>query len=199
MNSPASLNIAMSAIRRRALLVALGGLFAGLAAACSVQETNAYPVDFFTEMHYSQSNRSQEPPRLQPPAQSVAYQSLGGPDAPLAVPEFRRRPYDPAVGAQLFSVNCSVCHGLSGDGKGLAAAHLNSDQSFWATQNGRGPYGNPADLLTTRSQRTEDIWFAVINNGIIVMPPFGKLLSEEDIWEIVSYLFDEQTGLGTAR
>ena len=199
MSSPVRLNIATSAIRRSTLLAGLAGFFAVLIAACSVQETNAYPVDLFTEMHYAQSNRAQEPPRLQPPAQAVAFESAGGPDVSLAVPEFRRRPYDAANGAKLYLVNCSVCHGLQGDGNGPAAAHLNSDQSFWATSGGRAPYGNPADLLGTRAQRTEDIWFTIVNNGITVMPRFGKLLSEEDIWEIVSYLFDEDTGLGTAR
>jgi mono/diheme cytochrome c family protein len=199
MNSPASLNIAISTLRRRTLLLGLVGLLTVLGMACSVQETNAYPVDLFTEMHYAQSNRSQEPPRLQPPAQSISHESAGSPDVSLAVPEFRRRGYDPVVGAQLFAVNCSVCHGLRGEGNGPAAAHLNSDQSFWATQDNRGPYGNPANLFATRSERTEDIWFTIVNNGVTVMPPFGKLLSEEDIWEIISYLFDEQTGLGTAQ
>ncbi len=104
MKSLARLNIATYASRRRTMLAGLVGLLAMLTAACSVQETNTYPVDTFTEMHYAQSNRSQEPPRLQPPAQSIAFGSVGGPDVSLAVPEFRRRPYDSAVAANLYAV-----------------------------------------------------------------------------------------------
>lgn len=198
MNAPARLNMAMPASRRRTLLAGLLGLFAVLAAACSVQETNAYPVDLFTEMHYAQSNRAQEPPRLQPPAQSIAHESVGGPEVSLAVPEFQRRPYNSVVAAELYSVNCSVCHGVNGRGDGPAAAHLTSNQSFWNTTNG-ALYDPPANLLDTRAQRNEGIWFTVLNSGIIVMPAFGKQLSEEDIWDIVTYLFDEETGLGTAQ
>ena len=29
------------------------------------------------------------------------------------------------------------------------------------------------------------------------MTSFGKLMSEEDIWDIVEYLFDENAGLGS--
>lgn len=199
MISRARLNIPAASQRRRTVLIGLLGLLLSLvAAACSVQETNTYPVDLFTEMHYSQSVREQEPPRLQPPAESVAYESVGGPDVSLAVPEFRRRPYDAAVAGELFAVNCSVCHGLGGQGDGPASAHLTSDQSFWATTTG-SPYAAPANLLATRDQRTPEVWFTIVNNGINVMPAFSKLLSEEDIWDIIAFLFDEQTGLGTTQ
>ena len=55
---------ALAAIRKSGfkwtlLLVVLGTV----ALACS---TGSYPVDVFTEMHYQQSYRSQEPPRLMP-------------------------------------------------------------------------------------------------------------------------------------
>ena len=198
MISAARLNIPVSAHRRRTLLVGLVGLLALVAAACSVQETNAYPVDIFTEMHYAQSQRAQEPPRLQPPAQSVAHESVGGPEVSLAVPEFKRRTYNSVIAGQLYAVNCSVCHGLIGEGNGPAAAHLTSNQSYWATTNG-SPYAAPANLLAARGARTADVWFTTVNNGINVMPAFAKLLSEEDIWDIIAYLFDEQTGLGTAQ
>ena len=48
-----------------ATLVGLGLLGAGC------RNTPGYVYDIFTEMHYSQSYRLQEPPRLLPPAQSV--------------------------------------------------------------------------------------------------------------------------------
>ncbi len=198
MISRARLNITVAPKRRRTALVGLIGLFALVAAACSVQETNTYPVDIFTEMHYAQSNRAQEPPRLQPPAQSVAHESVGGPEVSFAVPEFKRRPYDADVASELFAVNCSACHGVNGQGDGPAAAHLTSDQSYWAATTGT-TYGAPANLFATRGQRTPEVWFTIVNNGINVMPAFSKLLSEEDIWDIIAFLFDEQTGLGTTQ
>ena len=42
-----------------AVIVAVFG-----ATACAVQETNTYPIEIFSEMHYSQSTRMQEPPAL---------------------------------------------------------------------------------------------------------------------------------------
>ncbi len=192
------MNIAPASRRRRTLLVGLTGLFALVAAACSVQETNSYPVDIFTEMHYAQYQRSQEPPRLQPPALSVAHESVGGPEVAFAVPERRTRPYDPAVAGELYAINCAVCHGVNGQGNGPAAAHLISDQSYFATTSG-STYAAPANLLATRGERTPEVWFTILNNGINVMPAFEKLLTEEDIWDIVAYLFDEQAGLGTAQ
>lgn len=197
MISPARFSTKL-ALRRRAALVGLVGLLAMVSAACAVQEGNTYPVELFTEMHYSQANRSQEPPRLQPPAQSVAYDPAGGPEVPLAVPESQRRAYNSAVAGELYAINCAVCHGLSGQGDGPAAAHLTSNQSYWATTTG-STYAEPANLVSLRGERTEDIWFTIVSNGISVMPAFGKQLSEEDIWDIVTYLFDQQTGLGTAQ
>ena len=196
MISPVRFDIPVSVTRRRIAIIGLLGLFALLASACSVQETTAYPVDVFTEMHYAQSNRMQEPPRLQPPVESVAFAPLGDAEASLAVPATQRRAYEAQVAENLYQVNCSVCHGVTGEGDGPATAHIQASDSFYFSKNGT-KYGQPANLLATRDQRTEEIWFGTINNGIVVMPAFQKLLSEEEIWDIVTYLFDKQNGLGS--
>ena len=39
-----------------------------------LQQTNTYPVEIFSEMHYSQAYKSQEPPRLEPAKSSVVFQ-----------------------------------------------------------------------------------------------------------------------------
>jgi mono/diheme cytochrome c family protein len=196
MISPVRFEIPVSVTRRRIAVIGLFSLLALLASACSVQETNTYPVDTFTEMHYSQSYRMQEPPRLQPPAESVAFDPLGDPVSSLTIPAAQRRTYNPEVAAELFRVNCSACHGINGEGNGPAAAHLQASDSFYFSKNG-SKYGPPANLLATRDQRTEEIWFGTLNNGIVVMPAFENLLSEEEIWDIVTYLFDKQNGLGS--
>ena len=51
---------------------------------CAVQENNTYPIETFTEMHYSQSYRAQEPPRLAAVVDAVTFHSEGGPDGVLS-------------------------------------------------------------------------------------------------------------------
>ena len=172
-------------------------LAAASVSACAVQESNTYPVETFSEMHYSQAYKSQEPPRLAPPGDSVVFASQGGPDEVLSVLDKRERPYDALVAGNLFRVNCSVCHGVAGRGDGKIVPHLISTASFWATKPGGAAYGKPPDLVISAAERmdTRDKMVAFVTAGGLVMPQFGKLLSEEDIRDIVNYIFDDETGL----
>lgn len=188
----------LPAARRRLALMGLMALAVLAATACAVQESNTYPIEIFSEMHYSQAYRAQEPPRLEAPASAVVFADNGGPQQVLNVPERETRPYDAQAAGELFAVNCSVCHGVGGLGDGNAAAHLKSDKSYWNSTTGVS-YLAPPDLVAIRSNRSEQALFAVIENGILVMPTFGKMLSEEEIWDIVAYIKDESTGLGTSR
>ena len=184
--------------RRRLAAVALLGAFALIASACGVQESNTYPVELFSEMHYSQASKAQEPPRLQALASSVAYESAGGPEEILDVPAKQERAYDPVVAGDLYRINCSVCHGINGMGDGTAAPHLTSSASYYATTNGT-QYNAPPNLQQSRQNLNADTMFTIINGGLVVMPKFGKLMPEEDIRDIVNYIMDEQNGLGTAQ
>ena len=99
------------------LLVVLGTV----ALACS---TGSYPVDIFTEMHYQQSYRSQEPPRLLTAEGAVPFtdESMAlRPAEPasqveaLVMPNPIEASADNLVRAQqVFTRNCSMCHGVSG-------------------------------------------------------------------------------------
>jgi len=191
-----SANIKSTLTGRFVLIVGLLILTSVTASACAVQESNTYPVETFSEMHYSQSFRMQEPPRLAPLADSVAFVSAGDASQVLNVPNKRERAYDPAVASNLYRVNCSVCHGVSGLGDGNAARHITSANSFYATTQGI-PYGAPPNLVDSAATRlTErDTMVGFITSGAVVMPPFGKLLPEEDIRDIVNYIFDKETGL----
>ena len=187
-----------SVFRRRFFMAAvLLSLAAASVSACAVQESNTYPVETFSEMHYSQAYKSQEPPRLAPPRDSVVFASQGGPDGVLSVLDKRERPYDALVAGNLFRVNCSVCHGIAGRGDGIIVRHLTSTASFWATKPGGTAYGKPPNLVDSAAERmdTRDKMVAFITAGGLVMPQFGKLLSEEDIRDIVNYIFDDETGL----
>ena len=182
----------------RRLVMVVGLLMLGTLAtsACAVQENNTYPVETFSEMHYSQAYKAQEPPRLAPPADSVAFKTAGDASNTLNVPDKQERAYDPAVAGNLYRVNCSVCHGISGLGDGKATRHITSGSSFYATTQG-SPYGAPPNLVESAASRlTErDTMVAFVTSGAVVMPSFGKLLAEEDIRDIVNYIFDDTTGL----
>ena len=172
-----------------ALIVAISG-----ASACAVQESNTYPIEVFSEMHYSQSTRMQEPPRLAPVADAVPYQQIGTNEV-LNVPERQERQYDSSRARELYRVNCSVCHGMSGTGDGAAAPHITATDSYWATTND-SPYVAPANLIEKRATYDQDAMFNLIDNGIVVMPRFRHLLPEEDIREIVAFIYDQNSGIG---
>ncbi len=168
-----------------------------LAAGACVQQSNTYPIEIFKEMHYSQAHRQQEPPRQVPLRRAVAFVSAGGPNMIVDVPAERTRPYDPAVAGELYRVNCSVCHGVGGLGDGPAAPHITAQNSIYSTQNDGKPYNPPPNLIELRTDRTREAWFTVLNSGVNVMPRYGALMTEEEIRDLVEYMFDDQTGLGT--
>ena len=181
--------------RKRAILPLAAMIVAVIgASACAVQESNTYPIEIFSEMHYSQATRMQEPPRLAPEADAVPFRQIGTEEI-LNVPERAERPYDASRARELYRVNCSVCHGLSGAGDGAASPHIVANHSYWATTND-APYVGPANLIEKRETYDQDAMFNLVNNGIVVMPRFKNLLPEEDIREIVAYIYDQNTGVG---
>jgi mono/diheme cytochrome c family protein len=155
-------------------LAMLGGLFA---AACT---QGSYPVDIFYEMHYQQSFKAQEPPSLSAPEGSVAW-----------FPPPQSTSFD--SGRHLFTVNCSMCHGT--DAKGSASPQ------------GPGPvlrtltvqYGYQEQAPTDLTLFTPDFIQTVVEftaqpgrsryfGDDSIMPPFGKLLSANDIRAIAEYI-----------
>ena len=183
--------------RTRLIPWIVGASLVALAAGACVQQSNTYPIEIFKEMHYSQAHRPQEPPRQAPLRRAVAFVPAGGPEVMLDVPAQRTRPYDPAVARELYRVNCTVCHGVSGTGDGPAVPHITATNSFYASQSGGTPYAPPPNLIELRSDRTPEAWFTVLNSGVNVMPRFGAMMTEEEMRDLVEYMFDEQTGLGS--
>lgn len=170
-------------------------------------ETGSHAVIVFSEMHYAPSYKVQEGPRLLPPEGSIA---IGGPDtsvrAPveltytgeeyvsLTEPAAFAASYDAAEGAELFRVNCVVCHGTGMRGDGPLKEKLVSGAA-------------PADLIAGAvASGTEGEVFAWISYGSrtgftlamidqpnpTVMPVFRSLLTEEDRWHLVQYILGEQ-------
>ncbi len=169
-------------------------------------ETGTNKVQVFTEMHYQPSYRSQEGPRLDSPMEAVP---ITGKEALLtSVDEYKSLSNpggDPGRGAAVFGVNCIMCHGpqLAGDG----------------TVMGFGPTMAPADLKAElTSNRTDGELYGIIsfggNTGFTMrvpelsdpeadldrcvgqaacpMPEFRKLLTEQERWDVVSYIRNQQ-------
>ena len=169
-------------------------------------ETGSNKVQVFTEMHYQPSYRSQEGPRIDPPESAVpitgkevlqtsveAYQALPSPGG------------DAGNGAALFAVNCVVCHGADMGGQGAVMAY--------------GPNMAPADLKgEATAERSDGELYGIIsfggNTGFTVrvsnlddptydndrcvgqaacpMPEFRKLLTEQERWDVVAYIREQQ-------
>ncbi|PKB65791.1 MAG: hypothetical protein BZY82_06985 [SAR202 cluster bacterium Io17-Chloro-G3] len=167
-----------------------------LLAGCSTAglSQGSYPVDFFTEMHYNQSFKLQEPPSLSGVPEAVP---ITGREANITLAQAREveNPFEITQatinqGAQLFEINCAVCHGTSGQGDGPMKDHL-------ATAGYRSA---PADLTSSgpSGAKSEGEIYLIIKDGFakayglpvnqFVMPPFQKLLTPEDRWAIVSYI-----------
>jgi mono/diheme cytochrome c family protein len=81
-----------------------------------------------------------------------------------------------AEGNKLYAVDCSMCHGADG--------HTSSDSGRWM-------YPRASDLTSPEVQQysgRELFW--IVKNGIRLsgMPAFGKVESDEHIWNLVNYL-----------
>ena len=113
-------------------------------------------------------------------------------DQTLNIPEKQKRAYDPAVAAELYQVNCAACHGTGGQGDGPITPFLTSAE---LTRDGNA-YPAPPNLMDSRDVRVEDVVFSLMSNGINVMPRFDLLLTEEERWDLVAYIFDTENGLG---
>ena len=79
-------------------------------------------------------------------------------------------------GNKIYSVDCSMCHGSDG--------RTPSDTGRWM-------YPRASDLTSQEVQHyTDRELFWIIKNGIRLtgMPAFGKVESDENIWNLVNYV-----------
>ena len=189
------------------VLLGLAVLLGLLATACS---QGSYPLDIFQEMHYSQAVRIQEPPSLSPPEGAVP---ITGVEAPLIELIVMENPVPPVTtngddvndvvlerGAHLFAVNCSMCHGLEGDGDSFIARRIKiiNEQSETTVIPPASFVDPPAfesnpDLPDTYVSSfvlpgNDGAAFFLLATGRDVMPSFKKLLTEEDRWTLIRYI-----------
>ena len=181
-------------------------------------QTGPHAVDIFTEMHFQPSYRTQEGPRILPPPDSVPitgreieyksveeYQAMGIPSGIASDGGTLSR------ARHTYETNCIVCHGSNlrgedGDARilpylanatgakprNLVNVKLNSEGGqiigaasddttdgeiyAWIT------YGGQAGFASALRDRPTTSW----------MPQFGRLLSEEERWELVMLIRAEQ-------
>jgi mono/diheme cytochrome c family protein len=145
------------------------------------RSTGSYPLDIYPEMHYNQTYKSQEPPRLAPPPDSVP---IAGKDLPLPALKTDAKPLQNPVlvnadalrqAGVLYHVNCAVCHGQASAGDGFVGLKF---AEYGAPQ----PPSFASDRVRALSAG-EAFWS--ITNGTGFMPPFGRLLKQQDRWLLV--------------
>ena len=87
-----------------------------------------------------------------------------------------------ANGRKYFTINCAVCHGMTGAGDGTATKY--------------GFVG--ISLLTPITQgRTDGYIYGMIRNGRGMMPPYNRI-EEMERWDVVNYVRGLQGKLGHA-
>jgi len=109
------------------------------------------------------------------------------PPAPAPAPENKTPPADVAKvnpvkptaeslakGKKLYVIDCAMCHGKDGDGKGDMASDIKNVTDFT----------NP-DALKNRS---DGELFYAIRKGKGEMPPEGDRAKDDDIWNLVNYV-----------
>jgi mono/diheme cytochrome c family protein len=148
-------------------LLGIGLLMALVAAVGCAQ--GSYPLDIFYLMHYQPSYRSHEPPRLSVPEGSVAW---------FPPPEATSFTDD---GQHLFEVNCSMCHGQTGQGDGPVLQRMIDIYGY-----------QPAIPTDLTSDQVKALGVPGIRsfmvNGVVVMPSFANLLTEEEIQLTAEYV-----------
>jgi len=162
-------------------------------------ETGSHAVVVFSEMHYSPAYDDQEGPTIGPPTDSIP---VTGGEIKYTAEEYTllrmsgksTNSYDEGKAAEIYRVNCSICHGESLQGDGAVAKYLTRGAA-------------PANLIGgSAAEATEGEIFAWISYGSrtgfalqmagqpnpTAMPTFNKLLTEEERWHLVKYIMAKQ-------
>jgi mono/diheme cytochrome c family protein len=114
----------------------------------------------------------------EPRVRQIAYLSRGSVNGGLLskpARDCKKTPDAPRTAASIYKVQCSMCHGSKGKGDGpVAAMHTPRPSNF-----------TDAKLMEKVS---DDSLAKVISLGRNAMPAFKKMLTEEEIRDVVAYV-----------
>ena len=77
-------------------------------------------------------------------------------------------------GKEIYDKKCALCHGVEGDGKGLAGGGLNPKPTNFKESHGEG--------------MTDGEHFWKIATGRGPMPSYEKELTAEERWHVINYI-----------
>jgi mono/diheme cytochrome c family protein len=110
----------------------------------------------------------------QPPAKAPTPENKGSAEAAGRVNPVKPTQESLSKGKKLYVIDCAMCHGKDGDGKGDMASDMKNVTDFT----------NPDALKNS----TDGALFYVIRNGKGEMPPEGDRAKDNDIWNLVNYI-----------
>ncbi len=110
----------------------------------------------------------------QPPAKTPAPEYKIPPEAAQKANPVKPTPESLAKGKKMYAIDCAMCHGEKGDGKGDMASDIKNVTDFT----------NPDAL----KNRTDGELFYIIRKGKGEMPPEGDRVKDEEVWNIVNYI-----------
>ena len=112
----------------------------------------------------------QSPPPAKPPAPEYKIP----PEAAQKANPVKPTAESLAKAKKLYAIDCAMCHGEKGDGKGDMASDIKNVTDFT----------NPE----VQKARTDGEWFYIIRHGKGEMPPEGDRAKDDDVWSLVNYI-----------
>jgi len=116
------------------------------------------------------AQQNQTPQKVTPPS----YAAIPVEAARQANP-VKSTPESLARAKKWWNLDCSMCHGKDGDGKGSVAADMKLKIADFTNPN-------------TLKDRTDGEIFYIIKNGHQDMPPEGPRVKPEENWDLVNYV-----------
>jgi mono/diheme cytochrome c family protein len=110
----------------------------------------------------------------QPPAKTATPESKIPPEEAAKVNPVKPTPESLAKGKKMYGIDCAMCHGNNGDGKGDIGADYKNIPDF-----------THPDAL---KNHTDGELFYVTRNGKGDMPPEDNRAKNEDVWNMVNYI-----------
>ncbi|MEW6085089.1 MAG: cytochrome c [Chloroflexota bacterium] len=133
-------------------------------------------IDWVSFMEIQPTFKQMENP-LPPPVRSIPV------EGPIAIPGMGA-PHNPTVadeasltrGAELYTIHCQMCHGITGEGNGPVAPFLVNFK--------------PANLTSAVAQSKSDgSIFLTISNGVDGrMPALNENLTVAERWDVVNFI-----------